>query len=103
MMTICTERSNKKVTEGRQKERDRQCEGRQEISTIDKESQHKRFCNKTKKKMRGKQDVGGLDTEGKGGYTAVRFLLITSRAPAEEMPLYTKERGGLRYCTVSAL
>ncbi len=40
---------------------------------------------------------------GKGGYTAVRFLLITSRASAEEIPLYTKERGVLQYSTVSAL
>lgn len=30
--------------------------------------------------------------EGKGGYTAVRFLLITSRASAEELPLLHKEK-----------
>lgn len=75
--------------------------------TIDRQRQHKRFSKNKKIKQRFKwqtgQDVRGLDMKEEGGYTAVRFLLITSRASAEEMPLCTKERGGLQYSTVSAL
>ena len=40
----------------------------------------------------------------KGGiHSCAVFLLITSRASAEETPLYTKEKGRPQYGTVSAL
>lgn len=109
LMTICTDRSNKKKgIEDRQKERQRRerqnVKGDKRYRTTDKQRQHKGFCKRTRKiwganRTRCRRPGHG----GKGGYTAVRFLLITSRASAEEVPLFTKERGGLQYSTVSAL
>lgn len=106
-MTICIDRSNKNTyREQTKREREREetgavkCERTKDIN-VQKQQKEKVHT----KKIRGQtgQNVGGLDMEGKWGYTAVRFLLVFSRDSAEEMPLYTKERGKLQDSTVSAL
>lgn len=98
LMTIYTDRSNRKGSENKWKGRGRSSKRRREISTTE---QHKRFfffkwCEGQTRRQRA---VHGQ----KRGYTAVWFLFLTSRASAEEMPLNTKERGRLQYSRVSAL